>query len=126
MSKFEGNAVTWFEIPTTDFGRAKVFYEAMLDKKLITWAGDEFYAMFPAGEEGVGGALVKRDHHDPCNNGALVYLNVDGQLDATLERAGKLNAKVLVPRTEIPGSGAFYACVQDTEGNHVGLHSRGE
>ena len=26
MSKFDGNAVTWFEIPTADFERATKFY----------------------------------------------------------------------------------------------------
>jgi predicted enzyme related to lactoylglutathione lyase len=125
MSKFEANAITWFEIPTTDFSRATTFYEAMLDKKLIPFPGDEPCSMFPHGDDGISGALVKRDNHDPCNNGSMVYLNVDGQLDATLERVARLNAKVLVPRTQIPGGFGFYACVCDTEGNHVGLHSRG-
>jgi predicted enzyme related to lactoylglutathione lyase len=30
---------------------------------------------------------------------------------------------VLVPRTEIPGGFGYFACLQDSEGNHVGLHS---
>ena len=34
MSKFDNNAVTWFEIPTTDFERATNFYESVLDVKL--------------------------------------------------------------------------------------------
>jgi predicted enzyme related to lactoylglutathione lyase len=125
MSKFDANSVTWFEIPTTDFSRANTFYEALLDKKLIPYPGPEPCAMFPVGEGGVGGCIVKRAKQDPCNNGTMVYLNVNEQLNATLERAAKLNATILVPRTEIPGGFGFYACVRDTEGNHVGLHSRG-
>ena len=124
MSKFENNAITWFEIPTTDFERATRFYEAMLDAKLRAHPGPEPCNMFPIEQGGVGGCIIQRPHQKPANDGTLVYLNAEGKLDATLKRAEKLNAKVLVPRTEIPGGSGFYACVVDSEGNHVGLHSR--
>jgi predicted enzyme related to lactoylglutathione lyase len=113
MSKFEGNATTWFEIPTTNMDRAVEFYETILDIKLQEWPGDEPYFIFPAAEGEVAGALVQRPGHQPSSNGAMIFLNVDGKLDA-----------VLLPRTEIPGANAFYACVLDSEGNHIGLHSR--
>jgi uncharacterized protein len=29
---------------------------------------------------------------------------------------------ILMPRTPIPGHGAF-ACLKDSEGNHIGLHT---
>jgi predicted enzyme related to lactoylglutathione lyase len=124
MSKFDTNAITWFEIPTTDFERATKFYEQMLDAKLQSFPGDEPCNMFPSAEGSVGGCIVHRPHQKPTNDGTLVYLNVDGKLDATLKRAEKLNAKVLVPRTQVPGGFGYFACVQDSEGNHVGLHSR--
>jgi predicted enzyme related to lactoylglutathione lyase len=123
MSKFEGNAVTWFEIPTTDIARATTFYETILDKKLIPWPGEEPYFLFPTGTDGVGGALMYRPHQKPTAQGTMVFLNVDGQLDAVLTRAHKIEGTVLLPKTQIP-NGAFYACIQDSEGNHVGLHSR--
>ena len=50
MSKFEGNAVTWFEIPTADIDRATKFYETLLAANMIPYPGDEPYAIFPAGE----------------------------------------------------------------------------
>ena len=124
MSKFEDNAVTWFEIPTTDITRATGFYETLLDKKLISFPGDEPYFMFPSGTGGVGGALMYRPHQKPSAQGTMVFLNVDGQLDAVLTRAHKIEGAVLLPKTQIPGSGAFYACIRDSEGNHIGLHSR--
>ena len=123
MSKFNENAITWFEIPTTDFERATTFYETLLDTKLEPFPGPEPCNMFPNGESGVGGCIVYRSQQKPAANGSLVYLNVDGKLDATLKRAEKLSVKVLVPRTQIPGGFGYYACVQDSEGNHVGLHS---
>jgi predicted enzyme related to lactoylglutathione lyase len=123
MSKFEGNATTWFEIPTTNMDRAVEFYETILDIKLQEWPGDEPYFIFPAAEGEVAGALVQRPGHQPSSNGAMIFLNVDGKLDDVLTRAHREDA-VLLPRTEIPGANAFYACVLDSEGNHVGLHSR--
>lgn len=124
MSKFESNAVTWFEIPTTNFERATQFYETVLDVKLRAWPGTEPCSLFPIQDGGVGGSLVYRAHQKPAADGSLVYLNADGKLDASLKRAEQLGATVLVPRTEIPGGFGYYACLQDSEGNHVGLHSK--
>jgi len=124
MSKFEGNAITWFEIPASDIHRAVSFYETMLDAKLTQFPSEDACYMFPANPGSVAGALIQRADATPAGSGTTVYLNVDGKLDASLKRAEKLNAKILVPRTEIPGGYGYYACVQDSEGNHVGLHSQ--
>jgi hypothetical protein len=123
MSKFDSNAVTWFEIPTTDFERATQFYETLLDVKLRAFPGPEPCNMFPSDDGGVGGCIVHRAQQKPAADGSLVYLNADGKLDASLKRAEQLGATVLVPRTQIPGGFGYYACLQDSEGNHVGLHS---
>ena len=124
MSKFNGNAITWFEIPTNDIERAQKFYEAMLDAKLQEFPGGEPCFMFPSGDGGVGGCITYRPQSKPAAEGTMVYINADGKLDASLKRAEKLGTKILVPRTEIPGGYGFFACVEDSEGNHVGLHSR--
>jgi predicted enzyme related to lactoylglutathione lyase len=124
MSKFDSNAVTWFEIPTTDFERATQFYESILDAKLIPYPGGAPCSIFPHKDGGVSGCIVQSPNHKPSSEGAIVYLNADGKLDATLKRAEKLGAPILVPRTEIPGGFGYYACLQDSEGNHVGLHSK--
>ncbi|AEU34576.1 VOC family protein [Granulicella mallensis] len=124
MSKFEGNAVTWFEIPATDMQRAVHFYETLLDKKLCAFPSAVPYFMFPAEQGAVAGALIHSPLQKPTADGTMVYLNVDGQLDATLGRANTLGTTVLVPRTEIPGGFGSYACLLDSEGNHIGLHSR--
>ena len=124
MSKFEGNAVTWFEIPAADIERATQFYETLLAAKMLPFPGDEPCIMFPSGEGAVGGCLVQRLGQKPSDQGTMVFLNVDGRLDDTLGRAHELNAKVLVPKTQVPGGYGFYACLLDSEGNHFGLHSR--
>jgi hypothetical protein len=124
MSKFEGNAVTWFEIPTADIDRATKFYETLLAAQMLPFPGDEPCQMFPSGEGAVGGCLIQRLGSKPAAEGTMVFLNVDGKLDDTLKRAQQLNSKLLVPKTEVPGGYGYYACLIDSEGNHVGLHSR--
>jgi predicted enzyme related to lactoylglutathione lyase len=55
-------------------------------------------------------------------DGSIVYLNARDQMDAMLARVESAGGTVILPRTEIAPNG-FIAVVQDTEGNHVGLHS---
>jgi predicted enzyme related to lactoylglutathione lyase len=119
------NAVTWFEIPTYKLERARTFYETLLATKLQRYDADPSDVMyvFPAPGRGVAGALVQRRFMLPVDGGTMVYLNV-GDLDAVLQRARELGSDMLAPKTEVPGGMGYYACVRDSEGNHVGLHSR--
>jgi len=125
MSKFEANAITWFEIPVNDIDRARGFYENLLSSKLIPYPGEPCF-IFPTKDSGVAGCIVQRNKMKPAAEGTIIFLNADGQLNAAVDRAKVVGSKVLVPRTEIPGGFGFYACITDSEGNHVGLHSRGE
>ncbi|HZQ41802.1 MAG TPA: VOC family protein [Acidobacteriaceae bacterium] len=125
MSKFETNAITWFEIPVSDIDRARGFYENVLDSKLMPYPGEPCF-IFPTKDNGVAGCIVQRSQSKPAADGTIVFLNADGQLNAAVDRAKSAGSKVLVPRTEIPGGFGFFACILDSEGNHVGLHSRGE
>ena len=125
MSKFEANAVTWFEIPVNDIDRARGFYENLLSSKLLPYPGEPCF-IFPTKDSGVAGCIVQREQDKPAADGTIVFLNADGQLNAAVDRAKTSGSKVLTPRTEIPGGFGFYACITDSEGNHVGLHSRGD
>ena len=124
MSKFNGNAITWFEDPTTDIDRAVGFYETLLGSKLINFPGGEPCFIFPHGDDAVAGSLIYRPHQKPATDGTMVFLNVDGKLDEVLTRAHAIEGTVLLPKTLIPGGYGYYACVRDSEGNHIGLHSR--
>jgi hypothetical protein len=124
MSKFENNAVTWFEIPVADIARARGFYENILATKLVPYP-DEPSFIFPTQDGGVGGSITSRTQQKPVTDGTLVFLNADGKLNASVERAQIVGSKVIVPRTEIPGGYGFFAVITDSEGNHIGLHSRG-
>jgi predicted enzyme related to lactoylglutathione lyase len=76
------------------------------------------------GVDGVGGCLVQRPEQKPVADGTLVYLNGDGRPDDVLSRARENGIELVVPRSAIGGAFGFYAVLKDSEGNHIGLHSR--
>ena len=53
----------------------------------------------------------------------MVYLSCDGRLDAVLSKVVEAGGRVIVPRTPVPGGHGAFACMRDSEGNHVGLHT---
>lgn len=123
------NALNWFEIYVADLDRARRFYETILDEPLTpTEMPDGKMAMFAFDQQqGIGGALVQMSQACSPTGGAgsggtIVYLNVDGKLDAVLARIPQAGGKVVRDRMPIPPHG-FIAFFQDTEGNSVGLHS---
>ncbi|WP_348269812.1 VOC family protein [Edaphobacter paludis] len=121
------NAINWFEIPCADLDRATTFYETLLGAKMQREnIGDnnigDSMAIFPAEQTGTSGTLVKRRFQKP-GAGTMVYLNCDGDLDDVLARVPKAGGLVLMPKTEVPGGYGHFACLRDTEGNHIGLHS---
>ena len=117
------NAINWFEIPCADLDRATTFYETMLGTKLVREDSEAPIAMFDTEATGTGGTLVKRTFRKPGAGGAMVYLNCDGDLDDVLARVPAAGGLVLQPKTAVPGGYGHFACLRDSEGNHVGLHS---
>ena len=118
------DALNWFELYVNDFDRAKRFYESALQTSLQTFDMEKCrMGMFPHEQGGgVGGSITKMDGISPGLGGTLVYLNVEGDLDAVLKRIPSAGGSVLKPRTSI-GQHGFIAVFKDTEGNSVGLHS---
>ena len=118
------DALNWFNIAVSNFDRAVTFYETALDTKLeIIRKPEEAMGLFPADmEKGVGGAISFREGCNPGKGGTTVYLNAQGKLDAVLARVPGAGGRIIMPRTAIPPHG-FIGIIEDTEGNHVGLHS---
>lgn len=117
------SAVNWFELPSIDFDRAVRFYETILGVQLHreTFNGEP-NGIFPyEGEEAAGGAVIFRPTLKPSQDGAIVYLNAAGQMDAVLGRIERAGGKIVMPRTSI-GDPGFIAMFLDTEGNKVVLH----
>jgi len=118
------NALNWFELYVDDFDRAKAFYETVLSTTLEVVDKDGAkMGLFQYDEkDGVGGCLSSGDCGKPGRGGTMVYLNVDGELDEVVARIPDAGGKVHLERLAIPPHG-FIGMFEDTEGNHVGLHS---
>ena len=120
------NALNWFEIPVTDLGRAKAFYEKVLGTELIDFEMDGHKeVMFPAAD-GVGGGLVKSESWEyvPSRNASVIYLNGGDDLSVPLDKVEAAGGEVIQDKMSI-GENGFIALFVDSEGNRVGLHSVG-
>ena len=122
------NAISWFEIGTTDLGRATKFYETIFGVSLIPMDLPNIkMRMFPIDnmQTGIGGALVDSAgfHKPSATEGSLIYLNGNPDVQKVLDKVDAAGGKILVPKTEISPDYGFMAVIIDTEGNRIGLHS---
>lgn len=119
------NAISWFEIPATNYERAKSFYATILETKITDHHMENTkYGMFTYDENnnGVGGGLVEMEGAKPSAEGVTIYLNGGHDLSAPLGRVEQSGGKIIMPKTNI-GENGFMAQILDTEGNKVALHS---
>jgi predicted enzyme related to lactoylglutathione lyase len=121
------NAISWFEIPSTDLDRAAKFYENIFDITLIPMDTPNIkMRMFPIEDmmTGIGGAIVNSgEFHIPSEtDGPLIYLNANPDVQHVLDKIEAAGGKIIVPKTQI-GEYGFMGAFIDTEGNRIALHS---
>lgn len=120
------HALNWFEIPVSDFNRAKAFYEAVLGHAIQPMEmGPTMMGFLSSDQNAVGGAIVQGEGCTPSATGTMVYLNGGDDLAPMLARAASAGGTVVVPKTEIGNGFGYFAHFMDTEGNKIGLHSMG-
>lgn len=121
----QNNAVNWFEIPVSDFERAKKFYSSIFDYEMFEINMQNLLMGFlPYQGEGVSGAIVKGEGYEPSENGVIVYLNGGDDLQAVLDRIENAGGKILTPKMRVTDDIGHIALFLDSEGNRLGLHSR--
>jgi predicted enzyme related to lactoylglutathione lyase len=113
------NRIVHFEIPASQPEALTKFYGDLFGWKFTRAPlPDAEYWLCETGPDGPGinGAVTQRHNaQQPWMN----YVDV-ASVDASLEMAAKLGAKVALPKTPIPGVGAVAAIV-DPQGNLCGL-----
>jgi len=122
------NAISWFEIPTTDINRAQKFYETIFGIAMIPMEMPNIkMRMFPLDDmmNGIGGALVDSGgfHKPSLTDGPLVYLNANPDVQNVLDKVAAAGGKIMVPKTEISPEYGNMAVFIDSEGNRIALHS---
>ena len=121
------NAITWFEIPVTDFERAKKFYSTIYDFDMPEAQVGPVrmgFLLYEQQPQRVGGAICFGQGYTPSSQGTLPYLNGGSDLNIVLDRIEKAGGKVVIPKTFIAPEHGHFARFIDTEGNLVALHSR--
>jgi predicted enzyme related to lactoylglutathione lyase len=117
------NPVRWFEIYVQDMGRAKKFYESVLQltlQKLDTPGIDMWAFPMEMNAPGATGALV-RMQGVPSGGSTLVYFASE---DCAVEEARVVQSggQVHKPKFSI-GQYGFITLAVDPEGNMFGIHS---
>lgn len=123
------HAINWFEIPVSDFYRAKDFYETIFGYNMEEQrAGDTLIAFFDydKDEDGRGGAIVyDPEFYTPSSNGALIFLNCEPDIQKVLDRVVSAGGKIIQRKTEVSLTQdiGYWALILDSEGNRIALHS---
>jgi predicted enzyme related to lactoylglutathione lyase len=123
------HAINWFEIPVTDFDRAKKFYETILGYSMKEQrSGDTRMAFFDYDriEDGRGGAIVyDPEFYTPAANGPLIFLNCEPDIQKVLDRVVSAGGSIIQNKTEVSLTQdiGFWALILDSEGNRIALHA---
>lgn len=116
--------VSFFEIPSADFGRAVKFYEAVLNLKLsIFECKEEKMAFFPEEDGEMTGAVSYASDFLPSDKGVLVHFRSDN-MEAALRSVVENGGTIVRPKTKIESDECgYFALFTDSEGNRLGLYS---
>ena len=122
------NAISWFEIPTTDIDRAQKFYEAIFGIKMTPMDMSKIkMRLFPIDDpmNGIGGTLVDTGgfHKPSSTEGPLIYLNGNPDVQLILDKVEAAGGKIVVPKTTISPEYGDMAVIMDTEGNRIAFHN---
>ncbi len=114
------NRIVWFDVPASDLERAMTFYSKVLDVEI----SEEFprVAVMSHDQGEVGGCVFKSEEIQPSDQGALLYFNVNGRLDAAVAAVEECGGTIKEPPHSI-GDFGHRALVIDSEGNRIALHS---
>ena len=121
------NAISWFEIPSTDIDRAQKFYETIFDIQMIPFDMPQLkMRMFPIENPmNIGGAICcAPDFYKPsADSGPVVYLNGNPDVQLVLDKIEAAGGTIIVPKTQISPEHGYMAVFIDSEGNRIALHS---
>lgn len=122
------NALKWFEIPVSNFDRARKFYNTVFNFELQeTRVRGNRMGLFPcSGEAGpAGGAIVEGPDAVPSQRGCVVYFDCGADLSEVLERVRGAGGRILHEKMPISPENdmGYQAVFADSEGNRIGLQS---
>lgn len=121
------NAVAHFEIYADDPDTLAKFYTNLFDWKIEPVPGMDYRMVHttdtdaqghPTSAGGINGGIAKRPAGYEMN-GAANYVTVES-IEATVDKAKKLGARVTREKMAVPGMG-WFAMFMDPQGNHFAI-----
>jgi hypothetical protein len=118
------SSLNWFEIPVSDFERARDFYNKVRGCRMHEQVvmGNRM-GFLPMEDPGIGGAIIESRNLKPSSEGPLIYLNGGEDLNIPLSRVETAGGMILQGKTKISDDIGYFAIFMDTEGNRLALHS---
>jgi predicted enzyme related to lactoylglutathione lyase len=118
------NKVAFFEIPASDFKKAKQFYETVFDWKIELWGDEGAMACTTASDKdqnpiepgGINGGFYQRKSKSDQPSFGVETASIDKTLKAIAQAGGR----VITPKHSI-GEWGFMADFADPEGNVIAL-----
>jgi predicted enzyme related to lactoylglutathione lyase len=108
----EAGAFIWSELSTSDLAKSKSFYSEVFGWE---WGGADEYAEAQVAGRTIGGVMPRRpDMPVDIPDSWLVYFG-STDVDTDAKKGAELGATVIVPPTDIPGTGRF-AVIMDPQG----------
>jgi hypothetical protein len=117
----ETGSLVWTELMTPDTNQASAFYSGLFGWKPKTtdMGNDMKYTVFNRGEVGAGGMMAIPPNMADIPPHWKPYFAV-ADADAIVSKAAQLGGKVVMPATDIPGTGRF-AILEDPQGATFGI-----
>jgi uncharacterized protein len=119
--------LNWFEIPVTDIERAKKFYETIFEIEMQYLPIPEIKMVTFPWEMNSGkanGALAQHAMYKPSEDGVVIYLNANPEIQTVIDRIEPAGGKIMIPKTQISPEIGYMAFFIDSEGNRMALHAR--
>jgi predicted enzyme related to lactoylglutathione lyase len=120
----EGQTLCWTDIPVIDLDRAITFYTAVLGAPVTKEEGQPGveFGLLPHDDNASGCLTAVGGDNQPSLVGPLIYLSVDGRLDAAIAAVHANGGQVMQAKHQI-GPYGYRAVIVDSEGNRIALHS---
>lgn len=111
--------LVWVEIPATDLGRAKGFYDSVLETSLIeNDDGPQKIYMIPSKGDTLCGHIYQ-GKPATSGDGSTPHFSTGGELADAMERIKAAGGEVVSEPIPLPAAAFFYA--KDTEGNSIAI-----
>ncbi|MEZ5425641.1 MAG: VOC family protein [Pyrinomonadaceae bacterium] len=125
--KIKHGQVCWNELATSDLGKAKEFYSALLGWKLEQSNAVKMeYPEIKVGEKTLGGMMQMTDEWKNAETGEflmpshwMTYIAVD-DVDETARKVSEMGGKICVPPTDIAPVGRF-SVINDPSGAFISI-----